>query len=172
MIGSSPDLSDSRSYCRDGFVTVFNSRRRAMTLLELTAVVLIVGLVGTMAASRYGGTAIADVGAQGFARRLALDCLQTRRRAISNGVNHLLRFTLVSGEATQYALYQRQGGSVVLVDDVRTVPSGVTVTTGGTVDLEYTFTGETLATYTISVQSANRNRTVTVYQVTGQAVVQ
>jgi len=143
-----------------------------MTLLELTAVVLIIGLVGTMAASRYGGSAVADVGAQGFARRLALDCLQTRRRAISKGDNHLLRFTIASGQATQYALYQRQGGSVILVDEVRPVPSDITVTTGGTVDLEYTFTGEALASYAITVQSPNRTRTVTVYQVTGQAVVQ
>jgi hypothetical protein len=134
--------------------------------------VLLVGLVGTMAVSRYSGSTVSDVGAQGFARRLALDCLQARRRAISKGENHLLRFTLASGQATQYALYQRQGGSVVLIDDVRTVPSGVTVTTGGAVDLEFTFTGEALASYAISVQSPNRTRTVNVYQVTGQAVVQ
>jgi type II secretory pathway pseudopilin PulG len=146
--------------------------RRAVTLLELTGVVLIVGLVGAMAASRFGGSTVADVGAQGFARRLALDCLQVQRRAISKGDNHLLRFTIASGNATHYALYQRQGGSVVLLDDVRTVPSNVTVTTGGAVDLEFTFTGEALASYTITVQSPNRTRTVNVYQVTGQAVVQ
>src|SRR5262245_4043678 len=67
--------------------------RRAMTLLELAAVVLIIGLLGVMAATRYGGNAVADVGAQGFARRLALDCSQARRRAISTGDNHLLRFS-------------------------------------------------------------------------------
>jgi type II secretory pathway pseudopilin PulG len=143
-----------------------------MTLFELVAVVLLVGLVGTMAVSRYSGSTVSDVGAQGFARRLALDCLQARRRAISKGDNHLLRFTLTSGQATQYALYQRQGGSVVLIDDVRAVPSGVTVTTGGVADLEFTFTGEALASYAISIQSPNRTRTVNVYQVTGQAVVQ
>lgn len=146
--------------------------RAAMTLFELVAVVLLIGLVGTMAVSRYSGSTVSDVSAQGFARRLALDCLQARRRAISKGDNHLLRFTLAGSQATQYALYQRQGGSVVLLDDVRGVPSGITVTTGGTVDLEYTFTGEALATYMISVQSPNRTRTVNVYQVTGQAVVQ
>jgi type II secretory pathway pseudopilin PulG len=143
-----------------------------MTLFELIAVVLLIGLVGTMAVTRYGGSTVSDVSAQGFARRLALDCLQARRRAISKGDNHLLRFTLVSGEATQYALYQRQGGNVVLVDDVHTIPSGVTVTTGGTIDVEFTFTGEALASYAISVQSPNRTRTVNVYQATGQAVVE
>jgi len=148
------------------------SARRAMTLLELAVVVLIVGLVGAVAVTRYGGSAIADVGAQGFARRLALDCLHARRRAISSGDNHLLRFTIAGSEATQYALYRRQGASVVLVDSVRTVPDDVTVTTGGAVDVEFTFTGEALASYGINVQGPNRSRSVTVYQVTGQAVVQ
>jgi type II secretory pathway pseudopilin PulG len=141
-----------------------------VTLLELVAVVLIIGLVGVMAASRYGGSAISDVGAQGFARQVALDCLQARRRAISNGNNHLLRFTIVSGKATQYALYRRNGGSVVLLDDARTVPPGVDVTTTAT-DVEFTFTGEALASYTITAQAPDRTRTVTVYQVTGQAAV-
>jgi hypothetical protein len=146
--------------------------RSGVTLLELAAVVLIIGLVGAVAASRYGGSAIADVGAQGFARRLALDCLHARRRAISVGDNHLLRFTLAGGQATQYGVYHRQGGNVVLIDDVRAVPSDVVVTTGGAVDVEFNFTGEALASYTIAVQAPDVTRTVTVYQVTGQAVVE
>jgi hypothetical protein len=143
-----------------------------MTLMELASVVLIIGLVGTAVVTRYGGSTVADVGAQGFARRLALDCLQARRRTISTGDNHLLRFTIAGGLATQYALYRRQGGSVTLVDDIRTVPSDVTVTTGGAVDLEFAFTGEALASYTVVAQAPGRTRTVTIYQVTGQAVVQ
>jgi prepilin-type N-terminal cleavage/methylation domain-containing protein len=161
----SPSLSVSKPPCLVSF-------RRGVTLLELAAVVLIIGLVGAVAAARYGGSAIADVGAQGFARRLALDCLQARRRAISVGDNHLLRFTIVSSKATEYGLYRRQGGSVVLVDEVRSVPANVDVTTGGATDVEFTFTGEALNSYTITVQAPDRTRTVVVYQVTGQAVVQ
>jgi len=148
------------------------SARRAITLMELVAVVTIIGLVGAMAASRYGTSAIADVGAQGFARRLSLDCLQARRRAISTGDNHLLRFTLSGGNATQYALYRRQGGSVTLVDDVHTVPKNVTVATAGTTDMEFTFQGDALASYTITVTAPDRTRTVTVPQLTGKAFVQ
>jgi hypothetical protein len=125
-----------------------------------------------MAVTRYGSAAIADVGAQGFARRLSLDCLQARRRAISTGDNHLLRFTLSGSNATQYALYRRQGGSVVLVDDVHVVPGSVTVTTAGTTDMEFTFTGEALASYTITIQAPDRTRTVTVPQITAKAFVQ
>jgi Tfp pilus assembly protein FimT len=143
-----------------------------MTLLELAAVVFIVGLLGVMAATRYGSSTIADVDARGFAQRLALDCAQARRGAIATGDNYLLRFTLSAGQATQYALYRREGVSTNQVDSVHAVPADVTVTTGGVTDVEFTFTGEALAAYTITVQAPDRTWTVTVPQVTGKAFVQ
>jgi hypothetical protein len=146
--------------------------RRAMTLFEIIAVTFIIGIVSLMAATRYSATTIADVGAQGFARRIALDCSQARRRAIATGDNHLLRFTLSGGNATQYAVYRRVGGVATVVDDVHAVPANVTVTTGGVTDFEFQFTGEALASYTANLTSTNRTRTVTVLQVTGKAFVQ
>jgi type II secretory pathway pseudopilin PulG len=146
--------------------------RRPMTLFEIIAVTAIIGILGAMAAFRFGSATVADVGAQGFARRLALDCFQARRRAIATGDNHLVRFTLSGPNATQYALYRRQGASTNLVDDVHVVPTSVTVTTGGVTDVEFQYTGEALASYTITVSAPDRTRTVTVYQVTGKAFVQ
>jgi type II secretory pathway pseudopilin PulG len=141
-----------------------------MTLLELTAVTVIIGLLGVMAATRYGSAAIADVDGQGFARRIALDCGHARRLAIATANNHLLRFTVVGGVATEYAIYQRQGASTTLVDEVHTVPEDVTVTTSAT-DVEFTYVGEALASYTITVVAPDRSWTVTVPQVTGKAFV-
>lgn len=146
--------------------------RRAMSLLELSVVTVIIGLLGVMAATRYGSTTMADVGAQGFARRLALDFSQARQRAIAIGDNHLVRFTVVGGKATQYAVYRRQGASITLVDDVNLVPADIDVTTAGTTDAEFMFTGEALGSYTITIQSPDRTWTVTVPQVTGKAFVQ
>jgi hypothetical protein len=143
-----------------------------MTLFELIAVVFIIGIVSLMAALRYSNTTLADIGAQGFARRIALDCSQARRRAIATGDNHLLRFTLSGGNATQYALYRKVSGTPTLVDDVHTVPANVTVTTGGVTDVEFQFTGEAVASYTITVTSTDRTRTITIPQVTGRAFVQ
>jgi prepilin-type N-terminal cleavage/methylation domain-containing protein len=145
--------------------------RRAMTLLELTVVVAIVGLLSVMAATRYGATTMADVGAQGFARRLALDCSQARQRAIATGENHLVRTTIVGGKVTQYAVYRRSGASTTQVDQLNFVPADVNVTSSAT-DLEFTFTGEGVASYTVTVQAPDRTWTVTVPQVTGRAQVQ
>jgi type II secretory pathway pseudopilin PulG len=143
-----------------------------MTLFELIAVVMIIGLVSVMAATRFSNTTLADIGAQGFSRRVALDCSQARRRAIATGDNHLLRFTFSGGNATQYALYRKVSGVATLVDDIHAVPENVTVTTGGVTDVEFQFTGEALASYTITVTAPDRNRTVTIPQVTGRAFLQ
>jgi prepilin-type N-terminal cleavage/methylation domain-containing protein len=150
----------------------WRQQRRGMTLFEIVAVVMIIGMLGAMAATRFGTNAVADVDAQGFARRIALDCFQARRRAISTGNNHLLRFTIVGGQATQYVLYSKSGATLTQVDDVHMVPTNVTVTTGGTTDMEFTFTGATVAGYAISVASADRTKTVTVPMATGKAFVQ
>ena len=147
------------------------SARRAMTLLEMTVVVVIIGMLGAMAVTRYGGSTMADIGAKGFSRRLALDSSQARRRAIATGDNHLVRMTIVGGKATEYGVYRRSGASTTLVDDVVTVPTSVDVTTSAT-DLEFTFTGEALASYTVTVQAPDQTWTVTVPQVTGKAFVQ
>jgi prepilin-type N-terminal cleavage/methylation domain-containing protein len=147
--------------------------RSGFTLMELVAVVTILGIVAVMAASRFGTNAVADADASGFARRVALDCFQARRRAISTGLDHLLRFTISGGKATQYILYSKAtNGTLTQVDDTRTVPTNVTVTTGGTTDMEFTFTGASLAAYTISISSTDRSKTVTVPMATGKAFVQ
>ena len=143
-----------------------------MTLLELTAVTVIIGLLGLMAAVRYGSSAIADVDGQGFARCLALDCSHARRLAIATADNHLLRFTVDGGVATEYGLYRRQGANTTLVDQVHVVPPNLTVTiAGGASDVEFTYVGEALASYVITVQAPDRAWTVTVPQVTGKAFV-
>jgi archaellum component FlaF (FlaF/FlaG flagellin family) len=143
-----------------------------MTLMELAAVAFIVGLLGIMAATRFGSSTVADVDALGFAQQVALDCSHARRLAIATGDNHLLRFTPSSSNATQYVLYRRQGATTTAVDEAHVVPTGVTVTTGGATDVEFTFLGEALASYTITLQAPDRTRTVTVPQVTGKAFVQ
>jgi len=146
------------------------SARRAMTLLEVVAVVVIIGLVAAAAATRFGFDTLANTGGEGFARRLSLDCLQARRRAISTGDNHSVRFTISGGQATQYALYRRGGSGDVLVDEVHAVPDDVTVTPSAT-DFEFTFTGDSLAPYTASILGPDRSWNVTVVQATGKALV-
>ena len=146
------------------------SARRAMTLLEVIAVVMIIGLVAASVVARYGFETIANTVPQGMAREIALDCLQARQRAIGTGDDHAVRFTVVGGKATQFALYRRGGSGDVLVDQVHIVPNDVVVIASA-VDFEFTFTGDSLASYTAAVQGSDRNWNVTVTQATGKAFV-
>lgn len=146
------------------------SARRAMTLLEVIAVVMIIGLVAASVATHFGFTTIANMGAEGFAHELRMDCLQARRRAISTGDDHTVRFTISGGRATQYAVYRRGSSGDVLVDQAHDVPDDVTVTPSAT-DFEFTFTGDTLAPYTAVIQGPDRSWNVTVVQATGKTLV-
>ncbi len=148
------------------------SARRAMTLFELIAVVSIVGIISLMAVTRFSATTLADIGATGFARRLSLDCCAGPPPRDRHGRQSSASLHALGGNATQYGLYRRSGASTTLVDDVHAVPANVTVTTGGVTDVEFQFTGEALASYTVSITSPDRTKTVTIPQVTGKAFVQ
>jgi type II secretory pathway pseudopilin PulG len=141
-----------------------------MSLLEVVAVVVIIGIVAATVVTRFGFDTLGNTGAQGCVREIALDCLQARQRAISTGDNHSVRFTIAGGTATQYALYRRTGSGDILVDQVHSVPNAVTVTPNAT-DFEFTFTGDSLASYTAGVQGPDRSWNVTVTQATGKAFV-
>ncbi|MEM9187398.1 MAG: type II secretion system protein [Planctomycetota bacterium] len=72
-------------------------QRRAYSLFELLAVLAIIGAVAGMAVTKFGHATYEAADAQGFARRMALDVSQTRRRAIASGDDHYLQFSRVSG---------------------------------------------------------------------------
>ena len=140
--------------------------RRALTLLELTFVVAILGLFATMAVTRFGHASLANVGARGFARKLALDLLQAQRRAISTGDNHYVQFQSAGGAITGNTLMRRGAGGDVAVDSLRSVPKDVVVTASHTI-CEYAFEGAALASYTVTVAGPDRSWRVQVTPATG-----
>ncbi len=140
--------------------------RRAMSLLELIVVVAILGLVGVASISRYGHSAIGNGGAEGFARKLSLALVHARRSTISTGENHFLQLSPSSGNVTSFALFRRTGSGDVQVDETRSVPQGVTVTSAATV-LEFDFEGSALAGYSVSIAGPDRSWNVAVVILTG-----
>lgn len=149
--------------CRD-------SSRRAMSLLELTIVAVILGLLTTAAITRFGHDAIGNGGAEGFARKLALSLSHARRSTIATGDNHFLQLTSSGGSVTSYALIRRAAGGDTQVDQTRTVPTDVTVTSGTSV-LEFDFDGAALGSYSITVAGPDRTWTVLVVMLTGAVQV-
>jgi len=141
-----------------------------MSLVELVAVAAILGVVAAMALPHFGHATLANAGARGFARTMQLESLRAQRRAISTGVNHYLKFTLNGPSATEYALYQRNGGSDVLIGSAHAVPADVTVTPSAS-EIEFDFSGQGLAGYTCTIVAPDRNYLLSIVSATGKPIL-
>ncbi len=135
------------------------------SLLELIAVVTLMGVLSVVAIARLGPSLLGDVAAHSDARRLALDLIQLRRRAIATGDNHYLLFTGTKGGFTGYRLYRASGGSVE-IDSPRVFPAQLNVTPNS-VRLEFNFEGQALAAYQVTFTGPVRSRRVDVAPLTG-----
>ncbi|TWT66300.1 hypothetical protein Pla123a_46940 [Posidoniimonas polymericola] len=100
--------------------------RRAFSLLEMMLVLAVLGLLSTMAVTRFGHGALAVTDGEGLARQLTLDLRQARRRTITTGVDHYVQFNRSGGAVVGFVLC-RSGGDPE--DDTRPIPAGLTVAT-------------------------------------------
>jgi len=137
--------------------------------LELVVVLLILGVLGAVAVSRFGPNSITNLGAEADARKLALDLLQAQRRAMVTGDNHYLLFTSGGGSVTGYTIYRR-GTPDVAVDSARQFDSRLAVTASHTTT-EYDFSGAALASYQFTLTAPDRTWTVSVVAATGSVSV-
>jgi type II secretory pathway pseudopilin PulG len=85
-------------------------------LIELVAVLAIISLLSVAALTNFGSRTVENLSADGFARRLALDLVQARRRTIATGENHYLQLTPSAASPTAYTMYRRTGGSSTQVE--------------------------------------------------------
>ena len=142
------------------------SRRRAFSLLELVAVVLLLGLVSIAAVGRFSSTTLENLDAAGYAERVALDLAQARERTIATGDNHYLEFTVTAGQATSYVIMRRASGGDVAVAPVETTPAGLSISVSNA-QMEFDFDGSALDAYLVNVASPDRTYSVTVARLTG-----
>ena len=131
--------------------------RRAMTLFELIAVMFIIGIVSLMAVTRYSTTTHRRYRRPRLCpprgpRLLASPAAGHRDRRQPPASLHALRRQCHAIRAST----ARSSGVPTLVDDVHAVPANVTVTTGGVTDVEFQFTGEALASYTVTITAPDR----------------
>jgi hypothetical protein len=132
----------------------------------MLAVLVIVALLAAAGVTRFGSSTLENAGAEGFARKLALDLMQARRRTIATGDNHYVQLTLAGPNVASYTMIRRAAGGDVVVDQIRTVPAGAIVTASHTT-LEFDFGGAALAAYTIAAAGPNRTWTVSTVMATG-----
>jgi hypothetical protein len=140
--------------------------RRALNLIELVSVLVIVGLLAATGFMRFGASTVQNLAGEGFARKLALDLMQARRRTIATGDNHYLLLAPSAANVTSSTLFRRAAGGDVVVDETKAVPSGVTCSASHAT-LEFDFDGSALAAYSVSIVGPNRTWTVSTVMVTG-----
>ena len=147
------------------------STPRAITLLELLAVIAIMAVFVTVAASRLGPETIGNFGARADAHRLAADILQARRRSIATGDEHYLDFTVSGGRVSGYTLYRKaQSQGKVAVDEPHEFPVDVVVSTSAP-KVRFTFEGAAAAAYQIVLTGPGQTWRVDVVPATGTTVV-
>ncbi len=145
------------------------SARRAFSLMELMAVLAIVGLLSSMAFLRFGGTVYSSTSTAGFVRTLMLDLRQARSRTISTGDDHLVLLSRDAGVVTSYTLYRDTGGGTAVVDRAVTVPEGAVVT-AATDQWQFEFDGSLgggTGAATLVISDSHYAWTITVYRATG-----
>ncbi len=128
--------------------------------------IVLVGLLASAGVMRFGFSTVDNLSGEGFARKLALDLVQARRRTIATGDNHYLQLSPAAAGFTSYMMYRRASGGDVVVEQTRTRPSGVTASATHAT-LEFDFDGASLAAYSISVVAPNRTWTVSTVMATG-----
>ncbi len=146
------------------------ARMAGMTLVELMAVVAIVGILSAVVITRLGSAGIGNPGAQAVARRLSLDFRHARGLAIAEGINHYVKFDVSGTDLVGYTVYRTDSPTDIRVETYRTFEKGVTATSG-TTQVEFTPTGAALAACTVVVSGPSATYTVSVIAATGTTTV-
>ena len=144
----------------------FPKTRRGVSLLELIAVVTLLGIMATVSVASFRRGTLANANAKADATRINGDLRLARTRAIASGDNHLLSFGGGAGAYNYQVLRRNQDGTTTIIQDTFTFHKDVTVTVTPS-NPEFNFEGDATASCTITLRTADKTYQVLVNQVTG-----
>ena len=138
-----------------------------MSLLELMAVVTLMGIFAAVAIARLGPTIFGDIGSQTDARRVGLALLQAKRRAITTGNNHAVVFQNdASGKLAFNVVSINSSGGTSVVDGPYSFSQNVTATvSSGT--MTFTFEGQALGAYRVDLVGPHKSWRISVVPISG-----
>lgn len=145
-------------------------RRRGLTLVELSFVVLISATLLAVAAIRLGRSSMFVAESERAARRLAADLRYAHSEAIATAKNYYLLFTDGGAKYTAYAIYRVEAGGDVQVEPARVLSDHVALT-GSATRAEFEPSGSALAGYTYTVTSPGGTYSITVTLATGAVTI-
>ncbi|WDI41225.1 prepilin-type N-terminal cleavage/methylation domain-containing protein [Bremerella sp. P1] len=146
------------------------SRHQGFSLLELLAVVTILGLLAAIGATRLAPGIQGNVarGTDSFRTLMALR--QARASAIATGDNHRLRMLSTSGAITGFQI-ERLGSSTTIVEGPH-IYSGETIILQTGSDATFNFHGEATVSPVMTFAGPDRTNRITVVAATGWGLLE
>lgn len=145
--------------------------RAGFSLLELIAVVAIVGLLAAAGAVRLTPGMQGNLSAGSDAFRVLFAMREARAAAISTGDPHTVRLLQTDGAIRGYQIEQDSGGGPLIVDGPFDLSADVTITTSGG-DPTFNFLGEATVAPVLTFQGPNRTERITIVGPTGWGVLE
>lgn len=136
------------------------------TLLELIAVVTLLGLFSSAAFMRIGRDIFGDTGARSQARIVSLAMLQAQRAAIRTGDSHGLILNGSTSSVSSWTIVQQlQDSSTSIVDGPHAFPEELTVSANRS-DMWFDFEGNGNQRFELTFFGPNRSYQLTVQPMT------
>ncbi len=141
-------------------------QRSAMSLLELIAVVTLMGIISAGVAARYGRDILGDVGVRNGARKLSLGMLEAQRCAIRTGDKHGLQLYGSTGDVSSWAVFREYpDGSREIIDGPFPVPEDYKLSAGSD-QILFDFEGNGTNKFEASLDGPHRNWELRVFPLT------
>lgn len=134
---------------------------KGFTLVEAMIIVALLGIIMAMVMPRFGG--ITERRLEMEARRIQSDLRLTRRLAITNGVNYILKIYPLTNE---YKIYRGSLADGNQVGETRSMPSQITAS--GDDEVTFQSLGNASAAKTIVLTSGSYQYNIAVTAATGR----
>jgi Tfp pilus assembly protein FimT len=138
--------------------------KRGFTLVEAMIIVALLGIIMAMILPRFGG--ISERRLEMEARRIQTDLRLTRRLAITNGVNYILKVYPLTNE---YKIYRGSIADPNQVGETRTIKSEIAAS--GNDQFAFESAGNASAAATLVLTSGSYQYNVSVTAATGRVSI-
>lgn len=148
----------------------FAFQRGGFSLLEVLAVVVILGLLAVAGAARLAPGVEGNLASGTDSFRILMALRQARSAAIATGDNHRVRMVSTGGAITGFQI-ERDGGSTTIVEGPYTFSQSISITQSGS-DATFNFQGEAVVAPVITFSGPNRTDRITVVSATGWGLLE